>query len=69
MPSEKRARQRANRRAKKAQEAKQARRERIIKRARRLVFYGVIIAIVLFLATIVWGGNGDDQSLGLMLGA
>lgn len=69
MPSEKRARQRANRRAKEAQEAKQARRQLIIKRTRRIVFYGIIIAIVLFLASLVWGGNGDEQSLGLLLGA
>lgn len=69
MPSEKRARQRANRRAKRAEEAKQARRARTIKRIRRLVIYGVIIALVLFLATVVWGGNGDEQSLGAVLGA
>lgn len=44
-----------------------ARRGLALKRIRRFVVYGIVIAIVLFLATQVWG-NGDDQALGVLLG-
>jgi hypothetical protein len=69
MATDKRARQRANRETKKAAQAKQARRELAIKRIRRIVIYGIVIAIVLFLASQIWGGNGDDAVVGHILGA
>ncbi len=68
MATHKRARQRENRAVKRAAEAKVARRGLAVKRIRRFVVYGIVIAIVLFLATQVWG-NGDDQALGVLLGS
>ena len=69
MATNKRARQRANRALKKAAEAKAARRAVTVKRIRRIVIYGLLIALVLFLANQVFGGGGDDQTLGAILGA
>lgn len=40
----------------------------MVKRIRRFVFYGIIIALVLLLASQVWGNGGDDQSLVALLG-
>ncbi len=57
MSTEKRARQRANKLAKQAAERKKARRVQLIKRARRVVFYSVLFAIVFFVALRIWG-NG-----------
>lgn len=68
MATSKRSRQRENRAVKRAQEAKLARRGLTLKRIRRFVVYGIVIAIVLFLATQVWG-SGDDQALGVVLGS
>jgi hypothetical protein len=68
MATDKRSRQRENRAVKKAEEAKAARRQLALKRIRRFVFYGLLIALVIFLATQVWGGGGDEASLGAGLG-
>jgi hypothetical protein len=57
MATDKRARQRANREQKRVEEAKQARRQRTFKLVRRAVFYAVIIAGVLFLASLAWGSG------------
>ena len=67
MGSEKRERQRANRAAKQAEEQRQAKRGALFKRGRRILFYLVLFAIVIFLASQIWGG-GDDNALGLALG-
>jgi hypothetical protein len=69
MATDKRSRQRANRAQKQAQEAKTARRAVTLKRVRRIVIYGIIIAGVLLLANQVFGGGGDDQSFGLLIGS
>ncbi len=68
MATDKRSRQRANRARKQAKADKAARRTLTLKRIRRILIYGVIIALVLLLANQVWGG-GDDQAVGLLVGA
>jgi hypothetical protein len=55
MATDKRERQRANRAQKQAEEAKAERRATIIKRARRVLLYAVVIAIVILLANQVFG--------------
>jgi len=66
MATDKRSRQRENRAVKKAAADKVARRTLTIRRVRRIVIYGVVIALVLLLANQVWGG--DDQALSLVVG-
>ena len=69
MATNKRARQRANRAEKMAQEAKVSRRAAMLKRVRRVVIYAVIIALVILLANQVFGGDGDELALAALLGA
>ena len=51
-----------------AEEAKVARRATAIKRIRRYVIYGILIAIVILLANQVFGGDGDGQAAALLTG-
>lgn len=62
MATDKRARQRANREAKRAIELKQQRRQRTLRLARRIAIYAVIIVIVLVLANVVFGGGGTSTT-------
>lgn len=56
MATDKRARQRANRAQKQAEEAAAARKQKLIRRIRQGVIWFVIIAAVFVLANLVWGG-------------
>ncbi len=60
MASEKRERQRANRDVKRAIESKSNRRQTVFKRARTFAIWAVVIAAVLFLANVVFGGDSDS---------
>ena len=68
MATDKRARQRANRAEKQAEAQKEARRAKAFKRVRRVLIYGVIFALVIFLASQIWGSGGNDRALGLLAG-
>ena len=60
MATEKRDRQRANRDVKRAVESKTTRRQTMFKRARQFAIWAVIIAAVLFLANVVFGGDSES---------
>lgn len=67
MGTDKRSRQRANRAAKLAEEAKAARKASVFKRIRRVVIYALLIAAVILLANQVFGGDDSDQAITLLL--
>ncbi len=67
MATDKRARQRANREAKQAEEQKARRKQEIIGRAKRIGIW-IAIGIVLFvLANLAFGGDSADAAAMLLL--
>lgn len=62
MATSKRARQRANREARRVVEKKQQRRDRTLGRAKRYAIWGVAIVAVFLVANAVWGGSDDGQA-------
>ena len=66
MATAKRHRQRENRDARRAAEAKTQRRQATFKRVKRLAVWGVIAALVLLLANFVFGAE-SDEALGLLI--
>ena len=67
MATDKRERQRANRAEKQAQEAKVARRQKIITRGRRILIWVLVIVAILLVSSWLAGGGGDSESLGTFL--
>jgi uncharacterized membrane protein len=68
MASEKRERQRANREAKQAEQAKIDRRDTTIQRAKRIAIW-VAVGVVLFIvANLVWGGGDETAAAALIWG-
>jgi hypothetical protein len=67
MATDKRERQRINRAAKQAAEAKAARRAKLLGRARRIGIWVAVVLVVFVLANIVFGGDGDppETTLGV----
>ena len=57
MATDKRERQRANRAAKQAAEAKAARRAKVIDRSRRVAIWVAAILVVFILANVAFGGG------------
>lgn len=62
MATDKRERQRANRAQKQAEMAAVARKEKLKHRLKRVGIWAVIVAAVLVLANIVWGGSSADAA-------
>ena len=67
MATDKRERQRANRAEKQAQEAKVARRQKIITRGRRILIWVLVIVAILLVSSWLAGGGADSESLGTFL--
>jgi hypothetical protein len=68
MATDKRERQRMNRAAKQAAEAKAARRAKLLGRARRIGIWVVLVLLVFVLANLVFGddGNSTETTLGVL---
>jgi hypothetical protein len=66
MATDKRDRQRANRAQKQAEAEAAAKRERLKRRARQVLIWAVIVAAVLILANIVWGGDAETEALAFL---
>ncbi|MDH3500746.1 MAG: hypothetical protein OEM97_11520 [Acidimicrobiia bacterium] len=63
MGTDKRDRQRQNRAEKQAQEAAAARKARLKSRIRKGAIWVTIVAVVLVLANLVWGGGNADAAV------
>ena len=67
MATDKRARQRANREAKLAEERKRQRRATILRRARRIAVWVAIAVLAIFLVNALNSGSTDDAAGVLLL--
>ncbi|HEX9854326.1 MAG TPA: hypothetical protein VGC47_03335 [Acidimicrobiia bacterium] len=63
MATDKRARQRANRELKAAEELKAERRRRIFTTGKRILIWAAAFALLVWVTTLIFGGGSDTESL------